>query len=68
MRSHRAVVPDDRYDLDRFVRAQETDYNQALSELRSGRKRTHWMWYIFLQLEGTRKQLEFRSLFNQRYR
>jgi uncharacterized protein (DUF1810 family) len=40
------------YDLDRFVRAQEADYDRALSELRSGRKRTHWMWYIFPQLEG----------------
>ena len=45
-------MPDDPYDLDRFVRAQETDYDQALSEIRSGRKRTHWMWYIFPQLEG----------------
>jgi uncharacterized protein (DUF1810 family) len=44
-------VPDP-YDLDRFVRAQETDYDRALSELRSGRKRTHWMWYIFPQIEG----------------
>ena len=42
----------DPYDLDRFVRAQETNYTQALSELRSGRKRTHWMWYVFPQLEG----------------
>ena len=37
----------DRYDLDRFVRAQERDYDQALAELNSGRKRTHWMWYVF---------------------
>ena len=42
----------DPYDLDRFVRAQETSYTQALSELRTGRKRTHWMWYVFPQLEG----------------
>ena len=46
------MVQDDLYDLDRFVRAQETDYDQALSEISSGRKRTHWMWYIFPQLEG----------------
>ena len=45
-------MPDDPYDLDRFVRAQQTDYNQALAEIRAGRKRTHWMWYIFPQLEG----------------
>lgn len=44
--------PDDPYDLDRFVRAQERDYEQALSEIRSGRKRSHWMWYIFPQFDG----------------
>jgi uncharacterized protein (DUF1810 family) len=38
--------------LARFVRAQEPDYERALAELVSGKKRTHWMWYIFPQLEG----------------
>ena len=42
----------DPYDLSRFVRAQDDVYQQALSEIRSGRKRTHWMWYIFPQLDG----------------
>jgi len=42
----------DPYDLARFVRAQENDYEQALSEIKSGRKRTHWMWYIFPQIDG----------------
>jgi len=42
----------DRYDLSRFVRAQENVYQQALVEIRSGRKRTHWMWFIFPQLDG----------------
>ncbi len=42
----------DPYDLNRFLRAQEGDYATALSEVRSGRKRSHWMWYIFPQLEG----------------
>jgi len=42
----------DPYDLTRFVRAQESDYDQAMSEIRSGRKRSHWMWYIFPQFEG----------------
>jgi uncharacterized protein (DUF1810 family) len=46
------VPSSDPYDLDRFVRAQAADYDQALSELRDGRKRTHWMWYIFPQMEG----------------
>lgn len=42
----------DPHDLGRFVRAQEADYDRALSEIRNGRKRTHWMWYIFPQIEG----------------
>ena len=42
----------DPYDLSRFVHAQEGDYERALAELHSGQKRTHWMWYIFLQLDG----------------
>ena len=40
------------YDLDRFVKAQEYDYDTALREIRGGRKRSHWMWYIFPQLKG----------------
>ena len=39
-------------DLSRFIHAQEGDYERALAELRSGQKRTHWMWYIFPQLDG----------------
>lgn len=42
----------DPFDLDRFVRAQATDYDRALSELRDGKKRSHWMWYVFPQIEG----------------
>ena len=42
----------DPYDLNRFVEAQKTSYIQALSELRSGRKQSHWMWYVFPQLAG----------------
>lgn len=40
----------DRYDLTRFVEAQESCYQTALKELRSGYKLTHWMWFIFPQL------------------
>ena len=43
---------DDPYDLNRFVEAQEPDYATALSEIRAGRKRSHWMWYIFPQFDG----------------
>ena len=39
-------------DLARFVRAQEGVYEQALSEIRRGHKRTHWMWFVFPQLDG----------------
>jgi len=42
----------DPFDLERFVRAQAPDYDRALSELRNGAKRSHWMWYIFPQIEG----------------
>lgn len=43
---------DDPFDLNRFVRAQATDYERALSEIRNGEKRSHWMWYIFPQVDG----------------
>ena len=39
-------------DLSRFLKAQERDYAQALREIQSGRKRSHWMWYIFPQIQG----------------
>jgi uncharacterized protein (DUF1810 family) len=42
----------DPYDLNRFLQAQQNDYQRALSEIRSGRKRSHWMWYIFPQCDG----------------
>jgi uncharacterized protein (DUF1810 family) len=42
----------DRFDLDRFVRAQEPVIKQVRAELRAGRKATHWMWFVFPQLAG----------------
>ncbi|MFS0736140.1 DUF1810 domain-containing protein [Sphingomonas sp. 1P06PA] len=42
----------DRFDLDRFVMAQQTTYDRALTELRHGRKTSHWMWFIFPQVAG----------------
>jgi uncharacterized protein (DUF1810 family) len=38
--------------LNRFLEAQETKYKDALSEIKNGRKLTHWMWYIFPQIAG----------------
>ena len=43
---------DDPYDLQRFLTAQRDNYQQALREIRGGRKSTHWMWFIFPQLRG----------------
>ncbi|HZM44903.1 MAG TPA: DUF1810 domain-containing protein [Burkholderiales bacterium] len=43
---------DDPHDLARFVQAQAGSYEQALAEVRSGRKHSHWMWYVFPQFEG----------------
>ena len=43
---------DDPYNVIRFVQAQQHDYAHALAEIKAGRKRTHWMWYIFPQFDG----------------
>lgn len=40
------------HNLQRFVEAQSPVYDQVLRELRAGRKTTHWMWYVFPQVEG----------------
>lgn len=40
------------YDIDRFIKMQEFYYEVALSEIKDGYKRTHWIWYIFPQLKG----------------
>ena len=42
----------DSFDLQRFVSAQAPVFDTVLAELRAGRKRTHWMWFIFPQLRG----------------
>ena len=42
----------DPFDLNRFVEAQAAVYRQALAEIRAGRKRSHWMWFIFPQIAG----------------
>ena len=41
-----------RFDLDRFVAAQDPVFADVQDELRAGRKRTHWMWFVFPQIEG----------------
>ena len=57
----------DPFGLSRFVEAQETVYHSALAEIRDGRKRSHWMWFIFPQLDGlgsspTARRFAIRSL------
>jgi uncharacterized protein (DUF1810 family) len=42
----------DPYDLNRFVQAQQLDYDEALLEIRRGRNTSHWMWYVFPQVDG----------------
>ena len=42
----------DPYHLNRFLDAQATNYQTALTELKNGHKQSHWMWYIFPQLDG----------------
>ena len=44
-------------DLSRFTQAHRMYYDTALREIRSGRKATHWMWYIFPQIHGLGKSL-----------
>ena len=44
-------MKDKEYNLDRFLKAQELMYPWALREIKSGRKQTHWMWFIFPQLK-----------------
>lgn len=46
------MPPADPFDLNRFVQAQAEDYEQALREITAGRKVSHWMWYVFPQLDG----------------
>jgi uncharacterized protein (DUF1810 family) len=45
-------MSDDPHDLKRFVDAQAGDYEQARAEIKAGRKRSHWIWYIFPQIDG----------------
>lgn len=47
-----AMQSDDSFNLKRFLDAQDPVYERVLGELRSGRKTTHWMWFVFPQIEG----------------
>jgi uncharacterized protein (DUF1810 family) len=60
--SSRAEMNEDPFDLARFEHAQAPVFAQAIAELRAGRKRSHWMWFVFPQYRG----LGF-SAMSQRY-
>lgn len=45
-------IADDPFDLGRFLQAQAANHEEALAELRAGRKRTHWSWYVLPQIHG----------------
>lgn len=47
-----AIATDDPFNLARFVSAQQDSFDRAFSEVKLGRKSSHWMWYIFPQLRG----------------
>ena len=54
--------------LERYLEAQKNNYSQALKELQNGKKQSHWMWYIFPQINGlghseTAKYYEIKSIF-----
>lgn len=55
------------FDLERFVEAQEAVFADVLAELRGGRKESHWMWFVFPQIDGlgaspTARRFALRSL------
>ena len=57
----------DLFDLNRFILAQNRIYDRAIAEIRNGKKQTHWMWYIFPQIDGlgfstTTKHYSLKSL------
>ena len=56
------MTDQDEFNLSRFLTAQESVYPQVVAELRAGRKRSHWMWFIFPQVIGLG-----RSAISQRY-
>lgn len=67
MRQDTKLSTDDPFNLDRFVRAQEPVYADVMVELSAGAKRSHWMWFVFPQIDGlgfseTTKRYSIKSL------
>lgn len=51
----------DPFFLERFVNGQRIGYKRALEEIRQGHKRTHWIWYVFPQIDGMGRSYEART-------
>jgi uncharacterized protein (DUF1810 family) len=65
--ANQSQIMGDPFNLNRFVQAQEHDYDRPLSEIKNGRKQSHWMWYVFPQIDGlgassTSKHYSIKSL------
>lgn len=45
-------APSDPFDLERFVKAQDSIFDRVYEELRAGQKQSHWMWFVFPQIRG----------------
>jgi len=52
IRESDALNGGDPFELNRFIIAQENNYHDVLEELRAGQKQSHWMWYVFPQIDG----------------
>lgn len=55
MSQFNTIQQDDPFNLTRFLTAQKSIYQQVLAELKNGQKRSHWIWFIFPQIEGLGK-------------
>lgn len=55
MSQFNTIQQDDPFNLTRFLTAQKNIYQQVLAELKNGQKQSHWMWFIFPQIEGLGK-------------
>jgi len=52
LKANDTINHEDPFGLNRFISAQDEVYDRVLTELKSGTKRTHWMWFIFPQIDG----------------
>ena len=53
-------MDEQKFNFERFIKAQKDNYAIALSEIKQGRKSSHWIWYIFPQLDGLGRSIQAR--------